>query len=128
MLLWTRRNGGRGPHPRSAVRVQPKREQPVQVHIMGGNSLDILNARDISETGLGVYVPHRFEDCDVYAVVGLVISLPGRKSFLATGRVQHRNTAGGNLPFFGVQFTEIAGEHLDLVRSYILERLEDPAG
>ena len=31
------------------------------MQIIGGNSIDILHARDISETGLGVFVSHGFD-------------------------------------------------------------------
>ena len=99
---------------------------PVQVHVLGANSLDILNARDVSLTGLGIYVPHCFEGCDIDSDVELVISLPQRKSFVAMGRIRHRTETGWGSAFFGVQFTRIGLVEQDALRDYLDSDLVEP--
>lgn len=105
-----------------SIRVQPEPSEPVGVHIVGPNSIDILRARDISESGLGVQVPHRFEGCDIHAEVELVITLPQHKAFVAKGVVRHR-TESDDSPSFGVEFTDISKRHRKLLRSYVSDRL-----
>ena len=70
-------------------RRRPSKSEPVEVQIIGGNSIDILHARDISATGLGVFVPHGFEGCDLDQEVELVITLPGTRTFMARGVIRH---------------------------------------
>ncbi len=125
MLRFLRRSvsSKRGSEPRDRTRVRPAKNEPVGVHIVGRTSLDILRARDVSETGLGIYVPHRFEGCDIESEVQLVVTLPGERTFLARGIVKHRTLEEGTSPFFGVVFTEIAARHRDRIRAYVRRRL-----
>jgi c-di-GMP-binding flagellar brake protein YcgR len=91
---------------------------PVEVHIMGAQSLNILYARDISHSGLGVRVPHGLRDSDLEHEVELVITLPGVRSFLARGVVRHRDNL--NAPnAFGVEFTDLKPEHRGEIRRFI---------
>lgn len=85
---------------------------------MGAQSIDVLDARDISATGLAVYVPHRFEGCDVHSEVALIIKLPRTRSFMAKGTVVHL-TADERDANFGVEFTELADQHRAEIRAYI---------
>jgi c-di-GMP-binding flagellar brake protein YcgR len=111
---------------RSHVRVRPASGEPVAVHIVGRESLDILRARDISESGLGVYVPHRFEGCDIDSEVALVITLPGQRTFMARGQVKH-HAEGTTSNFFGVQFTRISAPHRAKIRAYVKHRCAESA-
>lgn len=100
---------------------------PVEVHIMGSESLNILRARDISLSGLGVHVPHGFRNADLANELDLVITLPGGRSFLAKGIVRHRgNDTKPN--FFGVEFTALKAVHREEIRNFIrrLSNLEPP--
>ena len=101
----------------------PEGADPVEVQIMSPDSLDILRAHDISETGLAVIVPHRFEDCDLDASVELVLTLPGHRPFLARGKVRHVTEEGGPSERFGVEFTEIRRRHRAWIRSFVEGRL-----
>jgi hypothetical protein len=112
---------------RMRVRVCPTPDDPVIVHVLGRRSLDILRARDVSQTGFGIFVVHGFEECDIEAGVEIVVSLPGERTFLARGRVKHRTEAGDDSPFFGVHFTGIADEHRARIRRYVERRLEEEA-
>lgn len=100
---------------------------PVEVHIMGNESLNILRARDISPSGLGVHVPHGFRDADLASELDLVITLPGGRSFLARGIVRHRNNVA--IPnYFGVEFTSIKPAHREEIHRLIsrLIRMKAP--
>jgi c-di-GMP-binding flagellar brake protein YcgR len=124
--LWSRWRevlGAAGKERRPTARVRPPRSEPIVVHITGSNSIDILAARDISQSGLGVYVPHRFEGCDLDSEVGLVITLPSTKAFVARGVIKHRTDAGESSAFFGVEFTRITDAHRELIDCYISDRL-----
>ena len=108
---------------RDATRYLPLGSRPVEVHILGRNSLDILTARDISMTGLGVYVPHRFVGCGIDSEVELVITLPGQRTFVAKGQVKHQTGSPDGPPFFGVQFTSLKPEHRERIRAYLTSNL-----
>ena len=108
---------------RDATRYLPLGTQAVEVHILGRNSLDILTARDISMTGVGVYVPHRFVGCGVESEVELVITLPGQRTFVAKGRVKHQTGSADGPPFFGVEFTHLKPEHRERIRAYLTSGL-----
>ena len=73
---------------------------------MGNGFLDVFRARDVSQTGLGILVPHGFEGCDLLGEVELIVTLPGTPSFFAKGNLRHR-TRHGALSFFGVELTRI---------------------
>lgn len=105
---------------RQEPRYQPPPSMTVEVHIMGAGSLNILRARDISVSGLGVRVPHGFSDADLNHELDLVITLPGRRSFSARGVVRHRNNE--SVPnFFGVELTELKAADRDAVRAFVAE-------
>ena len=74
---------------RAAQRVEPRPSAPVEVQVMGQGSLDVLLARNVSETGIGVYVPHGFAGFDLEAEVELVVTLPGCTPFLTRGAIRH---------------------------------------
>lgn len=99
---------------RQARRVHPPHSAPVHVQIMGRESLDLVTARDISATGIGVHVPHGFDACDLASDVELVITLPGARPFLAAGRLRHR-TKG----FFGVEFTRLSAPQRAEIEAYV---------
>jgi hypothetical protein len=86
---------------------------------MGTNSLDILHARDISVRGLGVLVPHLFEGCDIDSRVELVVTLPGVRSFLATGTVRHRTREDEPAAVFGIEFHDLSKANRARVRAYV---------
>lgn len=86
---------------------------------MGSGTLDILRARDISATGVGVYVSHRFDGCDIDCEVELVITLPRCRSFLARGVIRHVTRSGEPAEYFGVEFTQLRDEHRESLRRYV---------
>jgi hypothetical protein len=97
------------------------------VQIMGAHSLDVLRARDISSTGIGIFVPHRFEGIDLDNQVELVISLPQQRPFVTWGRIRHATERGGGSPFYGVQLTQLSDEHRGRLSAYLRSGLAAPA-
>ncbi len=107
---------------RAAPRVQPSKAAGVEVQIMGEDHIDVLPAKDISVSGIGVRVPHKFAGCDLGTEVELVITLPGLRSFRAYGIIRH--WTGSTSDHFGVQFTRIDSRHVSAISSYIKEYLD----
>ena len=104
---------------RTDLRVRPTKVAPVEVQIMGRGRLDVLRARNVSETGIGVYVPHGFEGCDLDEEVGLVLSFPGQRAFLARGIIKHRTDGGHEGHHFGLHFTKISRAHRAIIRAFV---------
>lgn len=102
-------------------RAQPAPEAPVVVDINGEGFIDVLRARDISESGLGLYVPHNFTRCRIDGPVSLIVSLPPpiKGSFQVNGRIRHKGDR-----YFGIQFTDLRPADQALIRRYVayLER------
>ena len=61
---------------RQFYRLIPFEAGQIRVDVNGNNFLDILPAKDISERGIGLVVPHGFEGCDIYDEVQLIVSIP----------------------------------------------------
>ena len=91
---------------------------------MGPGSLDVLRARNVSATGLGVYVPHGFEGFDLSSVVELVVTLPGEKPFLARGTIKHVTESDFEAKHFGLHFSEIDQAHRRTLERYVKSRAE----
>jgi PilZ domain len=108
-----------------AERVRPDPERPIDVHLMSDNFLDIFEARDISVTGVGIYVPYRFEGCRLTSPVELVITLPGSEPFLARGRLVHRTKK--DREFFGVEFLDMPPDYQSQIARYVESRLAEHA-
>lgn len=104
-------------YKRQVERVKPLDGEPVEVQIMGGGSIDILNAFDISINGIGVKLPAYFSVGDVRREVSLIISLPHSKPFAAKGILRH--VTEGDC--FGVEFTSITKPALGKIQHYISE-------
>lgn len=106
-----------------AARAVPLRVAPVEVQVMGRDSLDVLHARNVSATGLGVYVPHGFAGFDLAAEVELVVTLPGGAPFLAKGVIMHVTENPEEARHFGLHFTEIEKRDRAALARYVRSRL-----
>ena len=106
---------------RVASRVTPSRNAPVEIPVMGRGRRDVLNARHVRQTGIGLYVPHRFIGCDPHEEVELVITLPRERPFLARGIIKHRTDSESEGRHFGVHFTEISRVQRAKIRDYVRE-------
>src|SRR3989441_9599044 len=103
-----------------AARVCPTPDEPIEIQVMSESFLDIFEARDISTTGIGIFVPYRFEGCDLKSPVDLVITLPKSDPFRAKGRIVYRSNTVRE--FFGVEFIDLTDEHRREIAHYV-ERL-----
>ena len=86
---------------------------------MGPDSLNIMRARDISTMGIGVYAPTMFHGCDMDSEVELVITLPGKPSFLAKGTIRHRTKRRRGKEYFGIEFTRIYEKDKTQIENFI---------
>jgi hypothetical protein len=105
---------------RGFVRVRPETHAGVTVHINGSDFIEIQKVVDISEGGIRLRVPHRFEGCHIDGLVGLVITLPlsDTKPFRLEGRIRHIHE-----DTFGIQFAGCNDKSRQLLRRYIALRL-----
>jgi hypothetical protein len=103
-------------------RVRPDPDRPVEVQVMGPNDLDVLYARDISEVGIGVFMPHGFDGSRLRAEIELIVRLPDASPFAVGGVLRHR-TVNGPLAFFGVEFIRVAEPARQSLRTYVQGRL-----
>lgn len=110
---------------RGALRVRPEARAGVTVHINGSDFIEIQKVLDLSEGGIRLRVPHRFEGCHIDGVVGLVIALPlaDMQSFRLEGRIRHLSE-----DTFGIQFVNCSEKARQLLRRYIGERLRAEEG
>jgi hypothetical protein len=114
-------NSQAGSERRKYLRVAPDREYPVRVDINGSNFIDILQALDISQGGVGVRVNHGFNGCDLEGAVSFVIEIPVPKHALlrGSGRIKH---ISGNR--FGIIFDTLPDSVVSQIREYIAFRIK----
>ena len=112
---------------RREKRVAPRELEPVEVQIMGDGFIDILYAKDIGKNGLGIHVPKNYMSAKVKCEVNLIISLPGCKSFDASGVIKHAGRIGADSEFksFGIHFTRINPQHRGLLENYFQKIVAD---
>lgn len=89
---------------------------------MGPDDLDVLCARDVSECGIGVFLPHGFDASLLRSEIELIVRLPDATPFLVGGILRHR-TVNGPLAFFGVELTRITESARQSLRAYVQGRL-----
>lgn len=89
---------------------------------MGVGTLEVLMAYDVSISGIGIRVPHRFLGCELDQEVRLIITLPGMRPFWATGIVRHAS-ADGDDDRFGVEFTKMDPPDLVHIMRYVEARM-----
>jgi c-di-GMP-binding flagellar brake protein YcgR len=106
------------------TRVRPTRSQPIKVQVMGPRFLDALEARNISRSGVALWMPDAIPGCELDAVVRLLVTLPGERPFIVNGEVRHR-TERVDHEECGVEFIQMADHHRALVEAYIAGRLRE---
>jgi hypothetical protein len=112
-----------GSEQRVHIRVWPSPSRPVQVQIIGSDFLDVLIPVDVSEGGVGLRVPHRFEGCAINGQVDMIVKLPGVRAFQVKGLIRHIRDEAGGKGIFGAQFVDLRPEHRELLRAYVDERV-----
>src|SRR3989339_617640 len=112
---------------RRQKRVSPQELETIEVQIMGQGFMDILHAKDISQNGIGIYVPPHYSSAQAKNKVTLIITVPGFKSFEAGGIISHTGMRvhDRNRKCFGIQFTDLSDHHKKILASYVTQRLAD---
>lgn len=112
---------------RRHVRVNLKKNDPVEIQIMGDMFLEVLFAENISISGVGIEVPHGFKECEMNSVVDLILTLPREQPFKAKGTIRHKKNVAGNFHkgHFGVEFTVISPEGKEKIQQLIQKRLHE---
>ena len=107
---------------RRHTRVSPEAGRPVTVDINGQNFVDVLPVRDISESGLGIEVPHGFEGCRINEPVDLIVNLPEpiASSLAVTGKIKHVSDR-----YFGVVFLAMNPNNRQAARKYVRHRVRN---
>jgi hypothetical protein len=87
---------------------------------MGSGFIDVFNARDLSNGGLSLIVPHRFEGCNLAGEVEVLLKLPGLKPFVVRGLVRHtQDDTDGTA--FGIEFTRLDATAKSRINAYVDE-------
>jgi c-di-GMP-binding flagellar brake protein YcgR len=102
-----------------AKRVRPTAKAPIVIQLI----TDGFEARDISATGAGIFVPPHLEGCTLKSPVKLVIQLPDSEPFRARGRIVHRTKIGRE--FLGVEFMQLPKAHATLIARYVERHLSE---
>ena len=102
-----------------ARRVKPTSNEPIAIRLM----TDGFEARDISATGAGIFVPPHLEGCSLKNPINLVIKLPGSDPFRASGRIVHRTKIGRE--FLGVEFLKLSRVNEATIARYVESRLSE---
>ena len=97
----------------SARRARPTAKDPVVIQL----TTDGFEARDISATGAGVFVPTHLEGCPLKSPVHLVIKLPESEPIRARGRIVHRTKL--EREFVGLEFVHLSEAHAALIARYV---------
>ena len=106
---------------RQHIRVETEFECPIEVQIMGDIFLEVLNAKDISISGIGVHVSHEFRGYNIDDEVNLILTLCNEIPFNAKGVIIHKNVADKG--YFSIEFTGISSENKKMIYDYVYSRL-----
>ncbi len=109
---------------RKSIRVYPEPDNPVEIQIMGEGFLDIFYARNISERGMGIEVPYKFEGCDIDKPIDIIITLPPEICFKARGVIKHSNAELTSRGIFGIELTSFEKGHEKDIKKYVDEMIE----
>jgi len=106
---------------RRSPRVTPEPDQPVGIHLIGQDYVEVTNAINVSIEGIGICVPHGFHDVNLDKLAEVLIKLPEPVdcSFTATVKIAHRQ--GNN---FGAQFMDIAEKDAKMLHAYIMKLMK----
>lgn len=104
------------------LRIKPSSNKKIEVQIIGPNFIEHLYARDISPSGIGIFVPHNFKDCNIDDVLDFVITLPKKKAIKCQGKIIHIQTKIDG--FFGAEFLQLSNEDQDQLLEYVEQNLE----
>jgi len=105
---------------RKYIRVQPWEAEPVEVHLMGSELLDVLEAKDISLGGIGILAPNHFRSWEMNETIQILVALPGDLAdFMARGKIRQIGKKSKEEGVYGVQFTAIGPKGKQDLQIYV---------
>jgi len=113
------------PANQSAPRATPHEKEKVTAQFIGENSGEVLDVRDISTSGIGVFAGAGFIYGNVQKEQQFVIKLPSRPSFLVTGFVKHYRTQTDGREHLGIEFRKISDKYKMVIRDYVNTRIKE---
>lgn len=106
---------------RHTLRVRPVPREPIEVQFVAAGLLEIVQAFDISEKGIGVRLETRIDENEVGADVELVITLPGLFPVYAKGVIRRISPKDGYV--VGIEFVSPPAKTVKVIQTYIQRRL-----
>jgi len=116
---------------RRESRIVPPSDKPAELQIMGKDFLEIPEVRDISENGLAISVPHKFNGHKPTQEVDLLLTLHGQGTVKARGAIRHVSYTRNDTATFGVELVSIDEAGRDKIRRYVekvQEGVPEPVG
>jgi hypothetical protein len=108
------------PHNRIQPRYVPK--DVIVVEVMGEGFYDRCRVRDVSISGVSIFVPHSFEGCNIDTALDMFFTMPDKQSFKAKGLLRHLGISGR--PYFGIKILSFDGLGQEIWSNYV-KRYED---
>jgi hypothetical protein len=109
------------PERRGRERHSPSRQRPAELQIMGQDFLDIPEVADISDSGIAIRVPHKFNGHKPTKEVDLLLTLHGQGTVRAKGAIRHVSYTRNDTATFGVELVAIDDEDRGKIRRYVAE-------
>ena len=108
-------NGKRG-----QVRVTADHYEPIRVDVSGKNFVDIVPAKDISMSGVGIQIPGYFEGREIEGDVALSITIPHpmKHKISTSGKIVHKGNS-----YFGATFMNIDDKDQAKLQDYITKQV-----
>ena len=104
---------------RRGSRIVPPSDKPAELQIMGKDFLEIPEVRDISENGLAISVPHKFNGHKPTKEVDLILTLHGQGTVKAKGAIRHVSYTRNDTATFGVELVDIEEGDRAKIRQYV---------
>jgi hypothetical protein len=132
--LWRARGAGSGARQRRmsiirqerrrGARVVPPPQKPAELQIIGKDFLEIPELRDISENGLAISVPHKFNGHKPTQEVDLLLTLHGQGTVRARGSIRRVSYTRSDTATFGVELIAIDEQDRAKIRQYV-EKIQE---
>ena len=104
---------------RKQWRIIPTADRPAELQIMGPDFLEIPEVRDISETGIAISVPHKFNGHKPTKEVDLLLTLHGHGTVRAKGSIRRVSYTRTDTATFGVELVAIDELDRAKIRDYV---------
>lgn len=109
------------PERRRRSRIIPPTHKPAELQIIGEDFLEIPEVRDISDNGLAISVPHKWNGHKPTQEVELLLTLHGEGTVRARGAIRHVSYTRSDTATFGVELVAIEENDRDKIRRYVEE-------